>query len=180
MAVFFCAVCGEALTGELERMPGELPTEVCDWRERDRETRRAPSTVPRGFFAVDPEPWGAPYVVREDDEVRPCQSRGVSVTTDEGELQSAGPRDTVVLNPDDLPGLAMIQGPVSDGCCGPTGNRGPNRACRRCGTPVATLAADCYGAHEAHLDPRTTSPTAGDGRVLHGGTAPEGSGTPGR
>ncbi|AEM82287.1 hypothetical protein Strvi_2568 [Streptomyces violaceusniger Tu 4113] len=43
----------------------------------------------------------------------------------------------------------------SNGCCGPTGDEGLNRACP-CGAPVATLAADCFGPHELHLDPVRT------------------------
>ena len=166
VTVFLCSACGAALTRDLERMTGALATDQCDFRERDRETRRAPATVPPGFFAVDPEPWGAPYVVRTDGEIRQCQPRSPSVSTEEGELESAGPRDTVVLNPDEIAGLAVIR-ERSDGCCGPIGRRGPNRACR-CGSPVATLAADCYGPYEVHLDPARTRTRAGaDGGPVH-------------
>jgi len=41
---------------------------------------------------------------------------------------------------------------VESGCCGPTGTDGLNRACA-CGARVATLAADCFGPYELHLDP---------------------------
>lgn len=66
---------------------------------------------------------------------------------------SAGPRNTIVIHPDDAPSLQVH--PDSSrlgGCCGPFGDNGPNRVCA-CGAEVATLMADCYGPHELHLDP---------------------------
>ena len=67
-------------------------------------------------------------------------------------LISAGPRNDVVIHPDDAPSLqALPNGENSEGCCGPSGNSGLNRACP-CGARVATLAADCFGPYELHLD----------------------------
>lgn len=74
MVVFYCSACGEALTDELEHWVE--PLKVDDDHERDSATRHSVPTVPRGFFAVDPEPWGAPFVVRDDpDEAGAFQSR---------------------------------------------------------------------------------------------------------
>ncbi|WP_407287752.1 hypothetical protein [Streptomyces sp. BP-8] len=69
---------------------------------------------------------------------------------------SAGPRNTVVVHPDDMPDLRLVNegGPLW-GCCGPLGTGGRNMACG-CGALVATLAADCIGPHEPHLDPLRT------------------------
>ena len=51
------------------------------------------------------------------------------------------------------PGLQPLPGWANaSGCCGPTGTDGLNRACA-CGARVATLAADCFGPYELHLDP---------------------------
>lgn len=72
---------------------------------------------------------------------------------DSHRLMSAGPRNTVVIHPEDAPTLQpFIQGDNNLGCCGPTGAHGPNRACP-CGSRLATLAADCMGPCELHLDP---------------------------
>lgn len=72
---------------------------------------------------------------------------------DSHRLVSAGPRNTVVVHPEDAPTLQpFIQGDNNLGCCEPTGAHGPNRACL-CGSRLATLAADCMGPCELHLDP---------------------------
>ncbi|WP_043235757.1 hypothetical protein [Streptomyces violaceusniger] len=57
--VFLCSKCGTAITPELAELAA-IPDVSDDDRDRDRDrkTRRAPSTVPRGRYAIDPEPWG--------------------------------------------------------------------------------------------------------------------------
>ncbi len=66
---------------------------------------------------------------------------------------SAGPRDTIVVHPDDAPALEpFVEGRNHQGCCGPTGTHGPNLTCP-CGSRLATLAADCLGPCELRLDP---------------------------
>lgn len=108
-----------------------------------------------GVFAIDPEPWGAPFVVLDDPEVvGASQSRCGAWFTEEGFMQSAGPSDTALLHPDDVANLKPIR-ETSDGCCGPIGWSGLNGACG-CGAPVATLAADCSGPYEVHFDPTAT------------------------
>ncbi|MDI9883653.1 hypothetical protein QMZ92_04370 [Streptomyces sp. HNM0645] len=156
MTVFLCSKCGTAITPE----PAELaaiPDVSDDERDRDKETRRAPSTVPRGCYVIDPEPWGPPYVVQEDQEdPKPAQSRGPVVCREEGCVISAGSRQAVLLHPDDAAGLQPLPNwENSKGCCGPTGDEGLNRACP-CGAPVATLTADCFGPYELRLDPVRT------------------------
>jgi hypothetical protein len=57
------------------------------------------------------------------------------------------------VHPDDVPGLRLTGGlGPHHGCCGPLGTGGRNLACG-CGALVATIAADCMGPHELHLDP---------------------------
>lgn len=114
MAVFYCTKCGVELTPDLVKQPS-VP-EVSDRdKDRDKETGLGPSTVPRGHYAVDPEPWGAPFTPPAD-EPRPHHPRQL-------------------LMPPTL-----------------TGTGGRNMSCE-CGVLVATLAADCMGPYELHLDP---------------------------
>ncbi|GLX37641.1 hypothetical protein Sros01_37140 [Streptomyces roseochromogenus] len=160
--------CNEGMTvssvpSAAPRSPGcwpswpPVPDVSDDARDRDKKTGRAPSTVPRGHYAIDPEPWGPPYLVQDDQEnPRPVQSRGPIVCREEGFVISAGSRQTVLVHPDEADGLQPLPDREnSNGCCGPTGSEGPNRACP-CGAPVATLAADCFGPYELHLDPVRT------------------------
>lgn len=153
MTVFLCSKCGTAITPELAELAA-IPDVTDGEQERDKKTRRAPSTVPQGYYAIDPEPWGPPYVVQDDQEnPKPGRSRGPTVWGEEGYIISAGVRDTVLVHPEDAPGLHPLPNwENSYGCCGPTGDEGLNRACP-CGAAVATLAADCFGPYELHLDP---------------------------
>lgn len=156
MTVFLCSTCGTAITRELVELSA-IPDVSDNEHDRDKQTRRAPSTMPKGHYAIDPEPWGPPYVVQDDQEnPKPAQSRGPVVCGEEGFIISVGSRYTVVVHPEDTPDLQPLPGwKNSSGCCGPAGNEGLNRACA-CGAPIATLAADCYGPYELHLDPVRT------------------------
>jgi hypothetical protein len=153
MTVFYCTKCSTPLTPDLLALP-QVP-EITDPDEgRDKKSRRAPSTVPRGHYAIDPEPWGAPFVPTDQPEQRNKPAgRALLRTWSPTPTISAGPRDTIVVHPDDAPQLQpFIQGTNHQGCCGPTGTGGPNLACA-CGSRLATLAADCIGPCELHLDP---------------------------
>ncbi|WP_369182313.1 hypothetical protein [Streptomyces sp. Y1] len=156
MTVFLCAKCGTALTPELTELAAIPDIRV---HERDQETRLLPSTLPRGYYAIDPEPWGGPYVLQADQEdPKPTHSRGFLVSREEGWVIAAGPTGTVVVHPGDAPDLRPLPDMTgSAGCCGPTGESGLNQACP-CGAPVASLAADCFGPYELHLDPVRTYP----------------------
>lgn len=156
MTVFLCAKCSHELTPELTALPA-VPEGPAD-DARKRGAHLAPSTVPRGHYAIEPEPWGTPFV-RQKDQKNPveCQPRGGCWADQEGFLVSAGPRNTVVIHPDDAPSLQALPGRVSVGCCGPAGRYGPNHACA-CGLALATLAADCMGPYELHLDPLRVYP----------------------
>ncbi|MGW2996284.1 hypothetical protein ACWDA9_32675 [Streptomyces sp. NPDC001193] len=156
MTVFLCSKCGTAITPELIKLAA-VPDVSEGEHDRDKETRRAASTIPRSHYAIDPDPWGPPYVLQDDQEnPKPGRSRGPLVCNEEGFVISAGIPNTVLMNPEDAPDLQPLPNwENSMGCCGPTGNEGLNRACP-CGAPVATLAADCFGPHELHLDPVRT------------------------
>ncbi|MEV7612417.1 hypothetical protein [Streptomyces sp. NPDC089799] len=113
----------------------------------------AAATLPQGHYAIETEPWGAPYVPHPDQGYTgPRQPRG-HWTVDQGvTVLSAGPRGNIVIHPEDAPALRPLPDwENSGGCCGPSGDSGLNRACP-CGARVATLAADCFGPYELHLD----------------------------
>ncbi|MFF9813457.1 hypothetical protein [Streptomyces sp. NPDC014006] len=156
MTVFLCSKCGTAITPELVELAA-VPDVSDSLQDRDKKTRRAASTVRQGYYAIDPEPWGPPYVLQDDqDNPQQAQSRGPLVCNEEGFVISAGTPGTILVNPEDASDLQPLPDwENSTGCCGPTGNEGLNRACP-CGAPVATLAADCFGPYELHLDPIRT------------------------
>ncbi|GAA2518397.1 hypothetical protein GCM10010393_59210 [Streptomyces gobitricini] len=145
------------LLPEVPERPGYDGTPGDDGR------RHAPATLPRGTYAVDPEPSGAPFVPREDqdeDTYEGAYPGGPWMSEGSALLVAAGPRNTYVLHPDDVVGLAPH--PDSDrlgGCCGPTGHNGVNRVCG-CGAEVATDFGDCYGPYEIHFDPGAVRPGA--------------------
>lgn len=59
----------------------------------------------------------------------------------------------MIVHTDDVPSLRLTGASgIHHGCCGPLGTGGRNMACA-CGVLVATLAADCLGPRELHLDP---------------------------
>ncbi|MFF2165470.1 hypothetical protein ACFVWP_32900 [Streptomyces sp. NPDC058175] len=155
MTVFYCAKCGTALTGDLVVLPVVPDVDDPD-RGRDKKTGRACSTVPLGRYAIDPDPWGAPFVAAESRRRagRRARSSGRELMrAGTGATVSAGWRDSFVVHPDDvLPHLdPFTLGDNWLGCCGPTGAHGPNLACF-CGSRLATWAADCMGPNELHLD----------------------------
>ena len=113
---------------------------------------RAPATMPRGFYAVDPDPTGAPFVPAEDqDSCAPSYPGGPTIIAKGIELVSGGPRNTLLLHPEDMPGLTLL--PTGEaGCCGAPGDKGPNRGCA-CGAVIGTEMSDCYTPYELHLVP---------------------------
>ena len=62
MTLFYCAKCGTALTGDLVTLP-VVPDVGDPDQGRGKKTGRARSTVPLGRYAIDPDPWGSPFVV---------------------------------------------------------------------------------------------------------------------
>ena len=141
-----------------------------DSENRD-EDNLAPATIRRGHYAIEREPWGAPFEAAKDQGgFQILQPRSGGYVTNGTWMRAAGPRNSVLLNPEDLIGTQRIWVAVegilgSHGCCGTAGTMGPNRGCA-CGAPVATLSADCSTPYEIHLDPRrvVTDPV-GRGRL---------------
>ncbi|MDT0453180.1 hypothetical protein [Streptomyces hesseae] len=150
MTVFYCAKCATRLTPELQRLPAVPDISVHD-KDRDKKTRLAPSTVPQGHYAIDTEPWGGPFEPAGSKPRRPVDDRALMMSAEQSNWVSVGPRNSAIVHPDDVPGLTMVN-TAHWGCCGPQGTGGRNMSCI-CGTLIATLAADCLGPHELHLDP---------------------------
>ncbi|MFJ9030411.1 hypothetical protein ACIRQP_18160 [Streptomyces sp. NPDC102274] len=84
MTVFLCSRRGTAITSELVELAAV--SDVSDsMRDQDKKIRRAGSTVQRGHYAIDPEPWGPPYVPQDDQEnPKPAQSTGLGSATKRG------------------------------------------------------------------------------------------------
>ncbi|KUN96294.1 hypothetical protein [Streptomyces caeruleatus] len=158
-----CTACGRRLSEPLRPLP-ELPARPeHDGRIKPDGSRHAPSTVPRGAYAVDPEPSGAPFVAHPDPEWAGAAIPGVSMSDPEGDgfLMSAGPRNTLVVHHEDTVGFLAPNPALEEiGCCGPPGLEGPNWVCPGCGAPVATLFADCSGPFETHFLPDVVRVTA--------------------
>ncbi len=159
MTVFVCVACESPIAGPLTEL-AEVPARPrFDGSVQADGYRRAPATVPLGFFALEPEPWGAPLVPSEECHTVFAGGPCLGDPDGDGFLVSAGPRDTVVLHPDDAPGLRPNFGAEHVGCCGFHGQAGVNRWCP-CGAEVGTEISDCCTAYELHLDPARVRPVA--------------------
>ncbi|MFJ7074567.1 hypothetical protein [Streptomyces sp. NPDC098781] len=156
MNVLICAVCGHRLSPPLRPL-SELPARHGhDGRTNPDGSRHAPSTVPRGTYAVDPKPSGAPFVPHPDPEWMGEAVPGAVMLDPDGPgcLMSAGPRGTLVVHPDDTRGLLDDNPDVREiGCCGVPGREGPNELCPGCRARVATLTAECTGPYETSFLP---------------------------
>ncbi len=91
MTVFLCSKCGTAITPE----PAPVPDVSDDERGRGGETRRAPSTVSRGRYVIDPEPWGPPCVLQDARRTLCRLSCAAPWSGDAGFVVSAGSRQRV-------------------------------------------------------------------------------------
>ncbi|GAB2942384.1 hypothetical protein GCM10027280_33680 [Micromonospora polyrhachis] len=137
MTVFTCLRCKTPQTKDLDEVQfAELPEPVAPSDLQPGEP--CPAWLPAGKFAVDPDPFGPPHVPS---------------ATDERLLVSAGPRNTVLINPADL--LVRRLHPNAgrrNGCCGLDGLDGPNLVCS-CGAELATQSSDCWTAQVVRLQP---------------------------
>jgi hypothetical protein len=152
--VLVCAACGRRLSEPLRLLP-ELPERPeYDGLKNPDGSRHAPSTVRRGTYTVDPEPCGVPYVPHPDPESDEHGSATDCYLLNGEILVSAGPRDTLVVHPEDTRGhLAHNPASTEFGCCGAPGREGPNQVCGGCGAVVATRFSECYGRYETHFLP---------------------------
>ncbi|MFI7431616.1 hypothetical protein ACIBPB_32025 [Micromonospora sp. NPDC049836] len=136
MTIFACVRCATVLTNDLDEVQfAALPDPVSPSDLQPGET--CPAWVPSGKFAVDVDPFGPPYVPSETERY----------------VVSAGPRNTVLIGPEDL----LVRRLHADygrrnGCCGLDGVDGPNLVCD-CGAEVATESSDCWTAQVVRLQP---------------------------
>ncbi|MEU6771955.1 hypothetical protein [Streptomyces sp. NPDC046759] len=153
MNVLVCAACGRRLSPPLRLLP-ELP-ERPEYDGQDG-ARQAPSTVPRGRYAVDPEPSGPPYVPHPDPEWMGAAYPGTVMLDPDGPgcLTSAGPSGTFVVHPADARGFLNPNPDVRwAGCCSVPEGDGPDRVCAGCGVGVASQLDSCTGPYETHFLP---------------------------
>ncbi|MQY39427.1 hypothetical protein SRB17_74540 [Streptomyces sp. RB17] len=153
MNVLVCAACGRRLSPPLRLLP-ELP-ERPEYDGQDG-ARQAPSTVPRGTYAVDPEPSGGPYVPHPDPEWMGAARPGAVMLDPDspGCLMSAGPRDTLVVHPADDRGFLSPNADVrSNGCRSLPEGDGPDGVCPGCGVGAASSFSSCTGPYETHFLP---------------------------
>jgi hypothetical protein len=137
MTTFVCVRCSTPLTSDLSEVAlTGLPEPAAPYQVEPGED--CPAWLPLGQFAVDPDPFGPPHV---------------SSPTDDRFLISAGPRNTVLINPDDLLVHRLHPDPSRrNGCCGLDGTDGPNLVCN-CGNEIGTESSDCWTARVVRLEP---------------------------
>ncbi|MFI6298392.1 hypothetical protein ACIBEJ_42855 [Nonomuraea sp. NPDC050790] len=123
MVMFTCSRCGTAVTRDLAET-GYPPARNPPPRELHED---APQLIPRGRFAMDPEPFGVLVPIPVVDQ-----------------MASDEVRDTILVNADDLIAVEPHPniGEMGSGCCG-WDPHGPNVICAACGQGVAALANDC-------------------------------------
>ncbi|MET8978431.1 hypothetical protein ABZX85_22725 [Streptomyces sp. NPDC004539] len=159
MDVFVCEGCGAELTGPVEE--GVLPVHA---RQRVGHDL-LPALMDPGTYAVDPEPFGAPW--------RPWAELGPEEAAERGVFApvpalSDGPVGTVVLAPGDVRGTVLIPDRCDGYCLGVDGRDGPNLACETCGRAVATRIDDCALWQAVRLAPGEVRRVPGAGRVEAG------------
>lgn len=100
--------------------------------------------VRQGTFALDPDPFGPPFVSLPDN---------LRV------LVSAGPQATILVYPDDVLDLRHHPDPRRlNGCCRHDGLDGPNLVCGGCGAEIATEQSDCWVSwHDLRLQPNAVT-----------------------
>jgi hypothetical protein len=140
MAVFRCVACNQAVSRDVGLLAA-LPSSS-EWDAGSGE--RPDPTIPCGSYSIDPEPFGAPFVP---------STRLMADGCPESVRVAGGPRETVVLHPEDAAGLVdHADHRRQVGCCGPDGMNGPNKVCG-CGAEIGTLRADCWSSQELRLHP---------------------------
>ncbi|GAA2376705.1 hypothetical protein [Dactylosporangium salmoneum] len=145
MTVFECARCAAVLTVPVSRVALPVHAHQHYGNGIQLGVLMEPST-----YAEDPEPSGPPW--RRWDELGPeaAEARGLYAPR---YTVSFGPAGAVVVAPGDMRGTVFIQERASGYCCGLSGEDGPNLACARCATPVATRIDDCSLWQAVWLDP---------------------------
>ncbi|MEV5410391.1 hypothetical protein AB0K60_16320 [Thermopolyspora sp. NPDC052614] len=149
MTVFVCAGCGASLTGALSQVA--LPVHA----HQQYGHELLPPLLEPGTYAVDPQPFGPPWLRWEEIGSEEAEARGVYAPV---YSLSYGPSGAVAVAPGDIRGTVVIPERCDGLCCGLDGRDGPNLACARCGRAVATLIDDCSYWQVVWLDPRAVRP----------------------
>jgi hypothetical protein len=154
--MFACTECGAVLTAPVSQVA--LPVHAHQKYGHDL----LPALLEPGTYAVDPEPFGPPWVRWDEVGVEEAEARGVYAP--EFAL-SFGPRKAIAVAPGDVRRTVLIPDRCGGSCCGLDGRDGPNLACAPCGSAVATLIDDCAYWHVVWLDPHAVRPVDVDGPV---------------
>ncbi|WP_329403900.1 hypothetical protein [Streptomyces melanogenes] len=145
MFVFACVGCGARLTIPLSQVV--LPAHA---HQTYGNGIQLPVLMDSGTFAVDPEPWGPPWLRWEEIDPDEAAARGVYAPV---YSLSDGVPGAIVIAPGDTRGTRLIPENGGGYCCGLGGGDGPNMACEACGLPVATRVDDCSLWQAVWLDP---------------------------
>lgn len=134
MVVFACARCDAVLTGPVERVA--LPVRA----HQAYGHELLPALMEPGTYAVEPEPFGPPWRPWDEIGAEEAAARGVFAPVPG---LSFGAPGAVVVAPGDTRGTVLIPDRCDGYCLGLDGRDGPNLACARCASPVATRVDDC-------------------------------------
>lgn len=139
-----CAGCGGELTAPVSRVALPVHTRYAAWEQLH------PPLMEPATYAVDPEPSGPPW--RLWDEVGEAEAAAQGVHAPVYSV-SFGARNRIVIAPGDSRGMALIPEKCEGYCRGVDGRDGPNLACERCGSAVATRMDDCGLWQAVWLEP---------------------------
>ncbi|WAL94676.1 hypothetical protein [Streptomyces sp. Je 1-369] len=134
MVVFTCVRCDAVLTRPVERVA--LPARA----HQTYGHELLPALMESGTYAVDPEPFGLPYRPWSEIGAEAAAERGVFAPVHRLSFAAPG---AVVVAPGDTRGTVLIPERCDGYCMGLDGRDGPNLACERCGSAVATRIDDC-------------------------------------
>lgn len=83
MIVFTCAACARPLTRAVQ-LSETLSRPEFDGRIGPDGYRRAPATMREGFYALEPEPWGAPFLPTDEPVAAFPGGRVLAILTETG------------------------------------------------------------------------------------------------
>ncbi|MEU5776220.1 hypothetical protein ABZ819_23355 [Streptomyces venezuelae] len=129
-----CVRCDAVLTRPVERVALPVRAHQTCWHDL------LPPLMESGTYAVDPEPFGPPWRSWSEIGARAAAERGVFAPVHRLSLAAPG---AVVVAPGDTRGTVLIPERCDGYCMGLDGRDGPNLACARCGSAVATRIDDC-------------------------------------
>jgi hypothetical protein len=145
--VFVCAGCGAELTTPLSQVA--LPVHA---RQKYGNGAQLPVLMESGTFAVDPDPWGGPWRMWDENENDPGEAETRGIYAPAYSLPDSMPGASVIA-PGDIRGTRLTPEKRGGACCGLDGADGPNMACETCDLPVATRVDDCSLWQAVRLSP---------------------------